>query len=58
MEEVEDMRVLLLGRLLGGISTSLLFTSFESWMVAEHRARGYPENGWRILLGIAKLGMA
>ena len=27
MEEVEDMRVLLLGRLLGGISTSLLFTS-------------------------------
>ena len=35
--------LLLLGRVLGGISTSLLFSAFESWMVAEHRKRGYPE---------------
>lgn len=28
--------VLLLGRLLGGISTSLLFSVFESWMIYEH----------------------
>ena len=28
--------VLLLGRLLGGVSTSLLFSVFESWMVYEH----------------------
>jgi MFS family permease len=27
---------LLLGRVLSGIATSLLFSSFESWMVAEH----------------------
>ena len=37
-----DYWVLMLGRLLGGVSTSLLFTSFESWLVAEHTARGYP----------------
>lgn len=29
-------RVLMLGRVLGGIATSLLFSSFESWLVAEH----------------------
>jgi hypothetical protein len=31
----------MLGRVLGGIATSLLFSSFESWMVCEHNARGY-----------------
>lgn len=29
-------KVLLLGRILGGVATSLLFSSFESWLVAEH----------------------
>lgn len=29
-------KVLLLGRILGGIATSLLFSAFESWLVAEH----------------------
>ena len=43
MEEYEDMRVLLLGRVLGGISTSLLFSAFESWMVTEHRKRDFPD---------------
>ena len=28
--------VLMLGRFFGGIATSLLFTVFESWLVAEH----------------------
>ena len=28
--------VLMLGRLFGGIATSLLFSAFESWMVSEH----------------------
>ena len=36
-----DYWVLLIGRLLGGISCSLLFSSFESWLVAEHLARGF-----------------
>jgi hypothetical protein len=36
-------RVLMLGRVLGGIATSLLFTAFESWLVSEHfKARRAP----------------
>jgi hypothetical protein len=35
--------VLLVGRLLGGIATSLLFSAFEAWVVAEHNSRGYDE---------------
>ncbi|GJD08767.1 Molybdate-anion transporter [Galdieria sulphuraria] len=36
--------ILLLGRLLGGISTSILFSSFESWLISEHNKRLLP--GW------------
>lgn len=38
-----NFHVLLLGRLLGGIGTSLLTTTLESWMVAEHHKRKYPQ---------------
>lgn len=38
-------KVLMLGRILGGIATSLLFSSFESWLVAEHFKRGF-EQQW------------
>jgi hypothetical protein len=37
------MPSLMLGRIMGGLSTSLLFSAFESWMVCEHRRRGFPE---------------
>ena len=33
--------VLMVGRILGGIATSLLFSVFDSWLVAEHTARGF-----------------
>jgi len=33
--------VLALGRLLGGVSTSLLFSVFDAWMINEHNARGF-----------------
>lgn len=36
-----DFSILMLGRLLGGIATSLLWSSFESWMVSEHLSRGF-----------------
>jgi hypothetical protein len=36
MEHVPSMPVLLVGRVLGGLSTSLLFTAFESWMVRKN----------------------
>ena len=31
-----EYRILMIGRILGGIATSLLFSAFESWLVAEH----------------------
>eukprot|EP01023_Acetabularia_acetabulum_P041860 TRINITY_DN4100_c0_g1_i7.p2 TRINITY_DN4100_c0_g1~~TRINITY_DN4100_c0_g1_i7.p2 ORF type:complete len:331 (-),score=60.07 TRINITY_DN4100_c0_g1_i7:406-1398(-) len=34
----------MLGRVLGGIATSLLFSAFESWLVAEHFKRGFDES--------------
>ena len=40
-----SFEVLMVGRLLGGISTSILFSSFESWMVHEHHEARYP-NEW------------
>jgi len=36
-----DYWILMLGRFFGGIATSLLFSAFESWLVAEHFKRGH-----------------
>lgn len=38
-----DYWVLMVGRVFGGVATSLLFSAFESWVVAEHFARGFDE---------------
>ena len=38
---VPEYWTLMLGRFLSGISTSLLFSVFESWMVCEHNKQGY-----------------
>ncbi|GAM17291.1 hypothetical protein SAMD00019534_004660, partial [Acytostelium subglobosum LB1] len=38
-----DYNILMVGRILSGVSTSLLFSVFESWMISEHNARGFPE---------------
>jgi MFS family permease len=35
--------ILLLGRVVGGVATSILFSAFESWMVAEHKNAAFPE---------------
>ena len=43
LEHSTDFRILLLGRVLGGISTNLLFSAFESWMTTQHRKKGFPE---------------
>lgn len=37
IEHIPNMYALMVGRILGGLSTSLLFSAFESWMVSEHR---------------------
>ncbi|KAL5715486.1 hypothetical protein ACHQM5_017297 [Ranunculus cassubicifolius] len=38
-------KILMVGRILGGIATSLLFSSFESWLIAEHNKRNF-EQQW------------
>lgn len=43
LEHSTNFKILLFGRVLGGISTNLLFSAFESWMTTEHRKRGFPE---------------
>ena len=43
LEHVPNFTTLMVGRIMGGISTSLLFSAFESWMVSEHRKRGFSE---------------
>jgi len=40
-KHVSTYPVLMIGRVAGGIATSLLFSVFESWLVCEHHARGY-----------------
>ena len=39
-----NFEILLVGRLLGGISTSILFSAFETWMIHEHRAAGFADD--------------
>jgi MFS family permease len=56
LEHVNDFHLLALGRVLGGLSTSLLFTSFESWMVSEHRRRGFKEEWIAETFAIAQMG--
>lgn len=43
LEHYDNFTILLLGRVLGGISTNLLFSAFESWMTTEHRKQNFPE---------------
>jgi len=58
MEHVPSMPVLMVGRVLGGISTSLLFSAFESWMVTEHRKRGFHEDLLASTFSISSWGSA
>ena len=43
LEHSPSYEVLWVGRILGGISTSLLGCSFESWMVTRHKAEGFTD---------------
>ncbi|KAI1420518.1 hypothetical protein F5Y12DRAFT_788209 [Xylaria sp. FL1777] len=37
----DQLPVLVLGRVLGGVALTLLWTAFESWLIAEYNARGF-----------------
>ena len=41
-KHVKHVWVIALGRLSGGVCTSLLMSVFESWMCCEHTKRGFP----------------
>lgn len=38
-----DLTILFAGRALGGLSTTLLYSVFETWMIAEYHSRGLSE---------------
>eukprot|EP01147_Barroeca_monosierra_P005300 gene5300-7072_t len=43
MKISNNFYILMLGRILGGLSTSLLMSAFESWMIYHHNKMGFPE---------------
>ena len=50
-----DFNVLLFGRLAGGVATSILFSSFEAWLVSEHTRRGFQPQLLNETLSLATL---
>ncbi|KAI3411982.1 hypothetical protein GPALN_002036 [Globodera pallida] len=50
-----DFNVLLFGRLMGGIATSILFSAFESWLVFEHRRRALSDQSLKQIFANATL---
>lgn len=48
--------VLMAGRLLGGVGTSLLFSVFEAWMIHEHKERRFSEGGLSSTFSMATFG--
>mmetsp|Transcript_10469 Transcript_10469/g.25508 ORF Transcript_10469/g.25508 Transcript_10469/m.25508 type:complete len:483 (+) Transcript_10469:33-1481(+) len=51
-----DFYVLLFGRLTGGMATSILFSSFESWYVSEHNKSFYPSEWLSQTFSLATTG--
>jgi len=56
LEHSSDFKILLTGRVLGGLSTALLFTALESWMVTEHRKQKFPEELLSNTFSLAAMG--
>ncbi|PAV59627.1 hypothetical protein WR25_08211 [Diploscapter pachys] len=51
-----NLHILMLGRFLGGIATSILYSAFESWLVYEHNKRGFSEMQLGAIFSHAALG--
>jgi MFS family permease len=47
-----NFSVLMVGRLLGGFATSILWSAFESWMVSEHNSRRFPRRDIEATFGM------
>ena len=50
LEQYDALAGLIFSRIVGGITTNLLFTVFESWLVTEHRKRGFSEDKLETIL--------
>ncbi|XP_064632402.1 molybdate-anion transporter-like [Lineus longissimus] len=48
--------ILMLGRLLGGTATSILYSAFESWLICEHNKRGFDQDLLSTIFSHAVLG--
>ena len=48
-----SFKLLIIGRIFGGVATSLLFSSFESWYISEHNSRGLPEGELAVTFGVS-----
>lgn len=44
------------GRLLAGIATSILYSAFESWLIYEHKQRGFDESSLGTVFANAYFG--
>jgi len=51
-----DYWVLMFGRLMGGISTSILYSAFETWMVHEHKSNNYNDEWLSITFSAMTFG--
>jgi MFS family permease len=49
--------ILMVGRVTGGVATSILFSCFESWMVSEHFARGFSNKLLKYMFTMMFFGM-
>jgi len=56
LEHIPNPLALYIGRVLGGVSTSILFVSFESWMVTEHRRMGFHDRLLKYTFSLAHMG--
>jgi MFS family permease len=50
MEQYNFLPGIVAARLIGGVTTNLLYTVFEAWLITEHRKRNFPEAKLEILL--------
>ncbi|KAK7044366.1 hypothetical protein R3P38DRAFT_2878391 [Favolaschia claudopus] len=53
--QVPFLPILLMGRVLGGISTSILFSAFESWVISAASSHALPQSDLSVILGRATL---
>ncbi|CAF0937751.1 unnamed protein product [Brachionus calyciflorus] len=51
-----NFHILMFGRLMAGIATSILYSAFESWLIYEHKQRGFEESSLGTIFANAYLG--